>query len=175
MGVSANPYSVLSDRLVARLRAGLTTYANLVVERRQFRPDNLPTFTRYCIIVSPTEAPWAEQRTAVREVQDLLRLNIYVLVTNFDDTLAVFGTTAPNLGLFELVKDIKEVLRTETFDGLLDKTYDEAGGDPRTGGGPIHYGTMAVAGFDAGEHSFIYRARIPYLGRIQPHCHARAS
>jgi hypothetical protein len=173
--VSTNGYSVLSERLAALLEAELTQYGTLVVARRLFRPDALPTFTRYCLIVSPPGSPWEEQRTAVREVQDKIRLDIFALVSNFHDTHALFGTVAPYLGLFQLVHDTKEVLRLATFDGLLDKTYDEAAGDARLGGGPVAFQTLATPGFDAGEHSFIYRARIPYLGRLQPRCHARAS
>lgn len=173
--MSVNLYSVLSERLAAVLEARLTQYGTLVVARRLFRPDSLPDFQRYCLIVSPSASPWEEQRTAVREVQDKLRFDLHALVVNFDETHALYGTTAPNLGLFQLVRDVKDALRLETFDGLLDKTYDEAGGDARQGGGPVQFHTMATPGFDAGEHSFIYRARIPYLGRVQPYCHARAS
>lgn len=173
--MDANAYSVLTERMEALLLAELTQYGGLVVSRRLFRPDNLPTMTRYGLILSPPTTVWEEQRTAVREVQDKLRVDIYALVENFDNTNALFGTVSPYLGLFQLVRDVKETLRLATFDGLLDKTYDEAAGDARLGGGPVSFHTMATPGFDAGEHTFIYRARIPYLGRIQPRCHARAS
>lgn len=174
-GVSANPVSVLSNRLAAFLPSRLEHYAGLVVAERLFHPANLPAFSRYCLIISPSQNLWTEERHGIRQVQDVIRLDLYALVQNFHATNALYGTVAPHLGLFELVSDIKAALRTETFDGLLDKTFDEAGGDARRGGGPVQYHTMATSGFDAGEHSFIYRSRIPFLGRMQPYCHARAS
>jgi hypothetical protein len=175
----ANDYATLTERLVTELSSALAgTYGGLVVERRNWDPARLPAFDRYAIIVSPDQRPVTERRTAVASIQYLLRAHLYMLVRNWEDTFpepALWGTTAGELGLFELVKDVKDHLRLSDLGGLLDKTYDEAAGDaqsPGQGGGSVEYGTL-IPGFTASEYALLYPARIPYLARTKSFCHAR--
>jgi hypothetical protein len=175
----ANDYSTLTERLVTELSSALGgSYGGLVVERRNWDPARLPDFSRYAIIVSPDQRPVTERRIAVPQIQYLMRVHLYLLVRNWEDSFpepALWGTTAGSLGLFELVKDVKDLLRLSNLGGLLDKTYDEAAGDaqsPGQGGGSVEYGTL-IPGFTASEYALLYPARIPYLARINPFCHAR--
>jgi hypothetical protein len=175
----ANDYSTLTERLVAELLSGLAaSYAGLVVQRRNWEPARLPDFSRYAIVVSPDPRPVTERRIAVPQIQYIMRAQVYLLVKNWEDTIpepALWGTTAGSLGLFEFVKDVKNLLRASDLSGLLDKTYDEAAGDaqsPGQGGGSVEYGTL-IPGFTANEYALLYPARIPYLARIKPFCHAR--
>lgn len=174
----ANDYTTMTVRLVTELAAGLASaYANLVVEPRHWDPRKLPAFARYAIVVSPDRQPIAERRLAVNKVQEVMRAQVYVLVKNWDETAmpepALFGTVDGDLGLFEMVKDVKNLLRASDLSGLLDKMYDEAAGDaqsPGQGAGPVEYQPV---GFAAEEHQMAYVARVPYLARIQPFCHPR--
>lgn len=174
----ANDYVTLTTRLVTALSSGLAgSYAGLVVEPRNWDPRKLPAFTRYAIIVSPDSSPWEERRLAVNQIQQILRAQLYLLVKNWDETTipepALYGTTVGALGLFEFIKDVKDLLRATDLSGLLDKTYDEAAGDARSpgqGAGPVGFG---VPGFSAEEHMMVYPARVPYIARTKPACHAR--
>jgi hypothetical protein len=88
-----------------------------------------------------------------------------------DDPL--FGTTTGALGLFELVDDVKDLLRLSDLAGLLDKTYDEPGGDSnKQGAGAVEF-QDTIQGFDSAEHAFVHRARIPYVALTIPFCHQR--
>lgn len=169
----SNQYSTMVSRLNSELAAGLAaSYAGLIVRSEVFRPARLPVFTRYCIVISPAQQPWAERRVAAREVQYLFRADLYLLCKNWDESDSLFGVTAGAKGLFEMIEDVKNLLRQSTLSGLLDKTYDEAGGDgQRLGPGGVEFGEVIVPGFDAGEYAFVQRARIPYLGRMIPFCH----
>lgn len=171
----ANDMDTLTSRLVSELTTGLTgNYANLYVARGLFRPAALPTFDRYAIIVSPAPRPWDERRVAVPKIQYTLRVDLYVLVKNWEQTdNPLFGTAAGNRGLFELVNDIKVLLRLSNLSGLLDKTYDEPGGDPSAqGAGGMEF-QDTIPGFDTAEHALVHRVRIPYQARMEPFCHPR--
>lgn len=165
----------LTSRLVSELSSGLTAnYSGLVVQRGLFRPAALPTFSRYAIIVSPATRPWEERRVAVPKIQYTLRVDLYLLVKNWEQTdNPLFGTAAGNRGIFELVNDVKILLRLSNLSGLLDKTYDEPGGDPTAqGAGGIEF-QDTIPGFDTSEHALVHRARIPYQARMEPFCHPR--
>jgi hypothetical protein len=171
-----NGYSSVSSALKSLL-TGLSGYSGLVVSEQHYKPDLLPaSFSRYGIIISPSGRPWEERRTGNLEVQYIFRADLMVLVANFDPTNALLGATAPNKGLFEMVSDIKDLIRTSSLGGLLDKTYDEAGGDSRmNGGGPVEFQSTAAPGLDTGNYAVVNRARIPFVGRTQPFCHGRVA
>jgi hypothetical protein len=77
------------------------------------------------------------------------------------------------MGLFQFVKDAKDHLRTHTLNGLLDKTYDEPGGDSGTGGGGGIDFENVQQGLESGGHDFVHRARMTFVGRMQPYCHGK--
>lgn len=173
--MAANEYSTMITRLVSELGSGLAaSYAALTVQAGLFRPASFPEFTRYAVIVSPTARPWDEHRHSVGAIQYIFRADLTALVKNWDASSdSLFGTTAGALGVFELAKDIKELLRVSDLSGLLDKTYDEPGGDSRRlGPGGMEFEDL-IQGFDSGEHAFVHRIRIPYLARTRSFCHAR--
>ena len=170
-----NAMSQVTEQMVTELSAGLAaSYTGLMVQRGLFRPASLPTFTRYAIIITPSARPVEERRNSIAEIQYVLRLDIYALVKNWEETDdPLFGTTTGEFGLFELVEDIKDLLRLSNLNGLLDKTYDEPGGDSsKEGPGPVEFEEI-IQGFDSGEHAFTHRARIPYLARTIGFCHPR--
>lgn len=178
----ANDYSTLTSRLKTRLESVLSgKYNGLVVSRRHYKPDALPAFDRYCIIISPSPQPVTERRIAVREKQYILRCDLFLLVKNYDADKALFGDEEwetgddpVDLGLFQLVFDVKDALLTDNLSGLLDKTYDEAGGDTATkGGGPVDFQELAANGLDAGSHPMVNRAKVPFVGRTVPFCHGK--
>lgn len=172
----SNPVTSVSDGVVAALTAGLASYTGVVIQPGLFRPASLPTFERYSVIVAPAARPLGERRIAIAMIQYVVRLDLYVLVKNWEQTTSpLFGTAAPNRGIFELINDVKVVLRASTLGGILDKTYDEPGGDsssPAQGGGDLDF-QDSIQGFDGKEHAFVHRARIPYVGRLAPFCHPR--
>ena len=171
----ANDYVTVTMRLVEELRT-IAGYSGLIVEARNWAPGRLPDFARYAIVVSPDLRPIDERRLGINLIQYVLRASIFVLVKNWADVIpepALYGTTPGSLGLFELVKDVKDLLRMSDLGGLLDKTYDEAAGDARSpgqGGGSVEYGTL-IPGFTSAEYALLYPARIPYVARTKPFCH----
>jgi hypothetical protein len=171
-----NDYSTATSRLASELQAGLVgKYTGLVTARQVFKPDRLPSsFTRYGIVVSPHARPWDERRISNLAVQYVFRVDLYALVANYDEANSLFGDTTPNFGLFELVNDIKDLLRVTDLSGLLDKTYDEAAGDPRVnGGGGVEFGDLATPALDTGTQIVVQRAKIPFVGRTDGFCHPR--
>lgn len=170
----SNIVSSLSSRMVTELAALSSSYAGLTVQRSLFRPAQLPAFTRYAIIVTPNPRVIEERRDAIATVQYLVRFDLYLLVKNWDESEdPLWGTTAGTLGLFELVEDVKDLLRSSDLNGQLDKTYDEPGGDTNAqGAGPVEF-QDTIQGFDSAEHAFVHRARIPYLARTIRFCHPR--
>lgn len=174
----ANDYTTMTLTLVSELSSGLAaSYAGLVVRPQHWDPRKLPAFTRYAVIVAPDSRPVEERRLAVNNIQYIQRAQLYVLVKNWDETTypepALYGTAVGLLGLFEFVKDVKNLLRASDLGGLLDKTYDEAAGDARSpgqGAGAVEY---QPPGFAADEHLMLYAMRVPYIARMKPFCHAR--
>lgn len=166
----ANDYSTMTTRLVAELAAGLAAaYAGIVVVGKVFKPNDLADFPRYCIVVSPNALPWDERRIGVPQVQYIMRADLWLLVKNFDEAASVYGTVAGSLGLFELINDVKTLLRLTGLSGLINagnKTYDEPAG-------PLNFEGNAVQAFDSGEKAFIHRARLVYTARLNPFCHPR--
>lgn len=161
--------------MAVELAALATSYTGLVVTRRRFDPRQLPTFDRYAIVLSPSSRPWEEQRHGPGNVNYLFRVDVYLLVKDWGDSDAsLFGVAAGSRGLFQLVEDVKDLLRLSNLNGLLDKTYDEPGGDARAlGGGGVEFGETAAPGFESGEFTFVWRVRIPYVARTVPFCHVR--
>lgn len=172
-----NGFSEVTARLVTELQVSLAGYGGLVVSRRHFKPGKLPTFTRYAIIVSPASRPWDERRLTVSSVQYTFRIDLYLLVVNWDETDdPLFGVTPGRFGLFQMIQDVKDLLRASNLGGLLDKTYDEPAGDPqRLGGGGVEFQELASTGFDSAEYTFVHRVRLPYVARLQPECHDRSA
>jgi hypothetical protein len=170
----ANQYSQLTSELATALE-GLKLHpygwpSTLVISRRMYKEAQLPDFTRYCIIISPPGNPWEERRMAVPKVHFFFHVDLYLLVKNYDETSALFGESLPDLGLFQLVNDVKVLLRIDDLGGMLTrstKSYDEPGGPLN-----FHYFT---GGFDSGEKSFVFRAKQPYVTELPQDCHPRLS
>lgn len=166
----ANQYSELVSRLDSELTAYFSpAYTNIVVETRFFDAGKLPTFEKYCIIISPPQNDaWQEQVISVRTIQYLFGVDIYLLVKNFHDVNSLFGQTSPDFGLFQMISDVKDSLRSNNLNGFLDKTYSEPAG-------PLAIEYAASAGFDTGEHALIRRARLRFTCRTPGACAAIAT
>jgi hypothetical protein len=160
--VAATAYVTLCDRLATELTSGLAaTYPAIVVSKQVWDPARLPAFTTYSIVISPSSRLWSERRINIVQIQYTFSVDLYLLVKNFDEVGAVFGTTAGSLGVLQMIDDVKSTLRSSTLSGLLDKTYDEPGGE-------VSFGKLAAGGLDTAEHYWVHRALIPYTGRMQP-------
>jgi hypothetical protein len=147
------------------------TDTGLVTDVRVYKEANLPSFTRYAIIISPGTQPWTERRIAVPQIEYIHSADLYLLVKNFHETNSLIGTTHPNRGLFQLVADVKEILRISTLGGLVtasNKTYDEPAGS----GGNLQFHHF-TGGFDTGEKSFVHRVKLQYVANMTPFCHPR--
>jgi len=179
MSRNANPYSTLLLALTGALEELSASgnpgcgYVGLVVQTGVFRPHTLPDFEKYCVFLSIPSRPWEERRVATRTIQDVLRVDMNLLVKNDSEADSLLGSTDGRMGLFQFVKDAKDHLRTHTLNGLLDKTYDEPGGDAGTGGGGGIDFENVQQGLESGGHDFVHRARMTFVGRMQPYCHGK--
>lgn len=163
--VTPNQYSLVLTNLKAALLTGLAgPFSGIVVRLMQFHPAKMPDFPRYAVIVSPVARPWSEKRLAVGQIQYLYAADVLLFVRNYHEESSLFGTVAPDLGIFQLVHAVKELLRGSDLGGLLDKTYDEPAA-------PVEFDT--VAGFDSGEQVFVHRAKVAYQCRTRAFCHYR--
>jgi hypothetical protein len=158
-----NVYTQLTTQVVSELTTGLASlgYAPLSVLQGVWKPQALPEFDKYLVYVAPPlNNVWTERRISTKEVQYVLRADIYLLVKNFSEELSVYGDTAPSLGLFQLISDVKDLLRGTNLNGMLSRTYDETTGDV----------SLHSAGFDTGPRSWVHRARVPYTAETEPFC-----
>ena len=161
-----NVYTLLTERLVEYLTTGLAalSYTPLTVQSGVWKPRTLSEFDKYLVHVAPpTNNLWTERRISVKEVQYVLRADIYLLVKNFSEATSLYGDAAPDLGLFQLVSDTKDLLRATDLDGLLSRTYDETTGE-------VAFESGASAGFETGPRTWVHRARVPYTAQTEPFC-----
>lgn len=161
-----NPYSDFSVRTQQQLATDLPGlgYTPLEVRKGIWKPVDLLPFERYLVFVAPpTSNPWTERRISTKELAFLLTAQIFLLVKNYDETLSVYGDTPPNLGVFQLLNDVKNVLRATDLGGLVDRTYNE------TAGGSS-FETGAAGGFDSQRHGWVHRAALTYTVQTQAFC-----
>lgn len=161
-----NDYTTMTTGLVSLLTTELGTlsYTPLVVQRRIWKPRDLPTFDRYMVIVAPPITnPWTERQIATREFAYILTADIFLLVKNYNEEQSVFGDTAPNLGVFQMIADVKAILRATDLNGLVDRTFTE------TVGGSA-FETGASGGMDTGEFAWVHRAKLQYTAQMHAFC-----
>lgn len=161
-----NVYTQMTARLVEYLTTGLAalSYAPLTVQSGVWKPRTLPEFDKFLVQVAPpTNNVWTERRISVKEVQYVLRADVFLLVKNYGEELSLYGDTAPDLGLFQLVSDVKDLLRATDLDGLLSRTYDETTGE-------VAFESGAASGFETGPRTWVHRARVPYTAQTEPFC-----
>ncbi len=168
--MAVNQYTAVVNGLVTALATLASSYPALVVRAKLFKPNDLPDFDRYLIVVSPNGQPWDERRIGIPLIQYVMKVDLFLLVKNFDDTKSLFeAAAAGELGLFQLIDDVKTLLRLSDLGGLIDagnKTYDEPAG-------PLNFEGSAAVGFDSNEKAFVHRARLVYTARLNPFCHPR--
>lgn len=162
----ANPYNDLTARLVTELTAGLTSlgYTPLAVRRGIWKPRALEPFDRYLIFISPPATdPVRERVISAREFAFELKAQLFLLVKNYNEDQSVFGDVTPNFGVFDLVNDVKTILRGNSLSGLLNTTYRET-----EGGSGFESG--ASTGFSSGSHEFVHRASLTFTGLTKGFC-----
>lgn len=161
-----NVYTNFSTATVAALTSGLTAlgWTPLAVRKGVWAPRTLLEFDRYLVFVAPPSSnPWSERVIASREIAYTLTAQIYLLVKNYNEEQSVYGDTAPNLGVFQMISDVKAVLRDTDLGGLIDRTYRETSG----GSG---FDAGAGSGFSTGDHAFVNRAVLTYTVQAKGFC-----
>ncbi len=161
-----NAYTDFSTRTVEVLKTELPGrgYTDLDVRKGIWNPRTLEPFERYCVFVAPpTVNPWSERRISTKEVAYILIAEIYLLVKNFDEVASLYGDTAPDLGVWQLFSDTKDILRATDLGGLLDRTYNETMGGSR-------FETGASGGFDTGGWGWVHRAMLAYTAQTTGFC-----
>lgn len=164
--MSANVYSQMVEALQPYLTTGLGAlgYSPLVVQFGVWKPRALPAFERYLVhIAPPLNDVWTERRISTKEVQYVLRADVYLLVKNYSEEMSLLGADAPDLGVFQLIADVKDLLRATNLGGLLSRTYDETVGN-------VAFDSGAAQGFETGPRSWVHRARVPYTAETEPFC-----
>lgn len=161
-----NVYTDFSNATVTALASGLAPlgWTPLEVRKGIWNPRVLLEFDRYLVFVAPPSSnPWSERVIASREIAYTLTAQVYLLVKNYNEDQSVYGDTAPNLGVFQLISDVKAVLRGTELGGLIDRTYRET-----SGGSGFDVG--AGAGFSSGDHAFVNRAVLTYTVQAKGFC-----
>ena len=162
-----NVYTDFHTQLQQHLNTELVSlnYPLLEVRRGVWNPATLTPFERYLVFLSPpTSNPWDERRISTKEIAYTLRSDIFLLVKNYNEERSVYGDTAPELGVFQLISDVKAILRRTDLGGLLDRTFNE------TASGSA-FETGAAGGFDSGTHGWVHRAKLMYTAQMRPFCH----
>lgn len=162
-----NPYSDFTARLVAHLSASLPPlgWTPLDVRKGIWKPGAMEAFERYLVHVAPPLSnPWEEFRFTTKQLAYRMTADIFLLVKNYDEDKSVYGDTAPQKGVFQMIGDVKDVLRGEDLGGLVDLKHDELIG-------PVTFESGAATGFDTGSHGWVHRARLTYRAMMQPFCH----
>jgi len=161
-----NVYTQLTEALVPYLHGGLAAlhYDPLVVTAGVWKPRALPEFDRYYVQVAPPlSGLWTERRISIKETQYVLRADVFLLVKNYGEAQSLYGETEPDLGLFQLISDVKDLLRTTDLGGLVSLTGNETAGDTTFEAG-------AASGFETGPRTWVHRARVPYTASMEPFC-----
>jgi len=165
--MSGNPYTTMTYRLQQYLLTELQAmgYEDAEVRRGVWNPGALAPFHRYLVFIAPPATnPWDERRFTAREITYVLRAELFLLVKNYNEEHSVYGDTAPDLGVFQMIHDVKALLRDTDLDGLIERTFNET-----TGGSAFEAG--ASGGFDSGTHGWVHRARLVYTGQTHAFCH----
>lgn len=163
----ANPYTEFSSGLVTVLQAGLSPlYSGIATRKGIWKPRNLLPFDRYLVFVAPVlQDPVREVRVqSTKRVNEILKADIFLLVKNYDEEQSVYGDTAPNLGVWQLYKDTKDILRNTDLNGLVERNYREVEGGSA-------FETGASGGFDSGGHGWVHRIRLTYTAYMFSFCH----
>lgn len=161
-----NDYTTFSERTVETLATALPPvgWEPLDVRKGIWKPRNLAPFDRYLAFVAPPLSnPWVERRISTKEVAYILTAHVFLLVKNYNEVASVYGDTAPELGVFQFISDVKDILRDTDLGGLLDRTYNE------TAGGTM-FESGATDGFDTGGHGWVHRAMLTYTVQTVPFC-----
>lgn len=163
-----NATSTLIARLIPYLQSNLRSmgYTDLEVRAGIWNPRTLLPWDRYLIFLAiPTANPSNESRIqSSKLVTETLRTNVVLLVKNYDETNSVLGDTAPNLGVFQMLKDAKTVLRDTDLDGLVERTYREVEGGTA-------FETGVSGGFESQAHGWVHRLSFIYTAAMFPFCH----
>lgn len=166
----ANPYSAFYATLTTTLTAELAAnYTNIEGRMGIWNPARLLPFERYLVFIAPpTQDLVREVRLqSSKLVNEILKADVYLLVKNYDEgpsDLSIFGDTAPNLGVLQLLKDTKDILRNTDLGGTIERNYREVEGGSS-------FETGATGGFDSGGHGWVHRARLTYTAMLPAFCH----
>lgn len=162
-----NPYSDFTIRLVAHLQSTLSPlgWTPLDVRKGIWKPGAMEAFERYLVHVAPPLSnPWEEFRFTLKQIGYRMTADIFLLVKNYDEEQSVYGADAPAKGVFQMIGDVKDVLRVTDLEGLVDRTHNELLG-------PVNFESGAATGFDTGAHGWVHRARLTYKAQMYPFCH----
>jgi hypothetical protein len=96
-----------------------------IVDIRKYRPDELPEFENYGIIVSPGSQEC--DNIAVAEKQWECEVKIVALVFNYDETKSLTGVdvAGDEVGILKMVDHIFDCLRNNELDGHVEVTGKE--------------------------------------------------
>jgi len=96
----------------------LDAYLDDAVEIRQWKPDELPDFDKYCVVLS--FAGEGEEHAGLKSNDKIFEVLIVCLVRNYGYPDAILGTTAPDtVGLFKLADDVKKCLRGNSLSNAV--------------------------------------------------------
>jgi len=161
-----NDYTTFTERTVEVLaeQLPLRGWDPLDVRKGIWKPRTLIPFERYLVFVAPPlDNPWMERLISTKELAYILTAHVFLLVKNYDEEQSVYGDTAPALGVFQLINDVKAILRDTDLGRLLDRTHNETAGGSRFESG-------AADGFDTGGHGWVHRAMVTYTVQTAPFC-----
>ena len=153
---------------LTRLKTILDGYAalnayNEIVDIRKYRPDHLPDFKNYAVILSPeseTENNWGDNpdEGLVNGKHHVWNVHIVAIVRNYHPVNSLVGTTVggvgvEGVGIIRHVSLIKDALRAKSLSGYLEVTKYELDGE-------IAFNTIQVPE----RNNFFHEVVIPWQG-----------
>lgn len=100
---------------------------NETVKIAEYKPENLPDFDIYCILISPVSD--FENLIANRVKEKICKVEINCVVRNFDeqDSLLASGDISGNVGIIKFANDVRKTLHNygEANKDRLTILYDE--------------------------------------------------
>ena len=104
-----NILDLMSDMKPALIADSNVSY-NETVKVQEYKPETLPDFDKYCIVITPVTE--VEKLISNRVKEKTCSLKIVCVVRNFDSDISLLGSgnVSGQVGVIKFVNDVKKAL-----------------------------------------------------------------